>query len=74
MAETERQVVEHLQSHLGRLPVVDQKSRAILEQMAEDEARHGQEAATIGGIELPLPIKQAMRFCSRIMTRTAYYI
>lgn len=74
VAETERQVVEHLQSHLGRLPVVDQKSRAILEQMAEDEARHGQEAAAIGGIELPLPIKQAMRICSRIMTRTAYYI
>ncbi len=74
VAETERQVVEHLQSHLERLPEADQKSRRILEQMAEDEARHGTAALAIGGMDLPVPVKRAMRFCSRVMTRTAYRI
>jgi ubiquinone biosynthesis monooxygenase Coq7 len=74
VAETERQVVEHLQAHLQRLPEKDRKSRAILQQMMEDEARHGTVAMTIGGIELPAVVKSGMRLCSRVMTRTAYWI
>jgi ubiquinone biosynthesis monooxygenase Coq7 len=74
VAETERQVTEHLQEHIERLPPRDQKSRAILEQMKEDEAHHGTVAMTIGGVELPAPIKTIMWLCSRVMTRTAYWI
>jgi ubiquinone biosynthesis monooxygenase Coq7 len=74
LAETERQVVRHLQSHLGRLPAEDEKSRRILEQMEADEDRHANTAVAHGGAELPLPVKGLMRLASRVMTRTAYWI
>ena len=68
LAETERQVVEHLQSHLGRLPVQDTISRAVVSQMAEDEARHAQMAVDSGAAELPQTIKDLMRASARVMT------
>ena len=71
VAETEHQVVEHLESHLTRLPEKDLKSRAILEQMKEDEGRHATVALGAGGAQLPSPIKILMRAASRIMTSTA---
>lgn len=74
VAETERQVVKHLQGHLQKLPERDLKSRAIVEQMMHDEARHGATAMDAGGVELPEIIKQGMRICSRIMTGTAYWL
>jgi len=74
VAETERQVVVHLQEHLKRLPSNDLKSRAIVQQMAEDEARHGVIARETGGVDLPIIIKTAMRFCSKLMTKTAYWV
>lgn len=74
LAETERQVVEHLEGHLQRLPENDSKSRVILQQMVEDEGRHGATAMSVGGVELPDIVKKMMRFCSRIMTRTAYWV
>ena len=74
VAETERQVVLHLQEHLSRLPAGDSKSRVIIQQMMEDEAHHGSVALDSGGVELPEAIKKAMRFCSWLMTRTAYWI
>jgi 3-demethoxyubiquinol 3-hydroxylase len=74
LAETERQVVAHLEGHLTRLPQGDQKSRAILEQMKEDEARHATSAIRHGAAELPAPAKLAMRLSSKVMTETAYWI
>ena len=74
LAETERQVVKHLEGHLQRLPAVDEKSRAVLEQMKEEEARHATSAITHGGAELPEPAKVAMRVSSKVMTETAYWI
>jgi 3-demethoxyubiquinol 3-hydroxylase len=74
LAETEHQVVNHLENHLGRLPASDEKSRAILEQMKDDEAKHATTAITQGGAELPAPVKLAMKLASRVMTRTAYRI
>lgn len=74
LAETERQVVAHLEDHLGRLPEQDDKSRAILEQMRQDEAKHATTAVTHGGVELPEPVKLAMKLASRVMTRGAYWI
>ncbi|WCM19409.1 2-polyprenyl-3-methyl-6-methoxy-1,4-benzoquinone monooxygenase [Paraburkholderia bryophila] len=74
MAETERQVEQHLDSHLDRLPAADHESRAIVEQMRVDEAEHGKAAMDAGGIELPLPVRALMRAVSKVMTRTAYYI
>jgi len=74
LAETERQVVEHLEGHLQRLPEEDQKSRAILEQMKDDEARHATSALQHGAAELPSPAKLAMRLSSEVMTKTAFWI
>lgn len=74
LAETERQVVAHLDGHLERLPAGDDKSRAILEQMKEDEARHATTAVTHGAAELPEPVRLAMKLASRVMTRSAYWI
>lgn len=74
IAETERQVVEHLEDQIRRLPAVDEKSRTILRQMSKDEAGHATSAMEAGGRTLPLPIRGAMRLASRIMVRTAYWI
>jgi ubiquinone biosynthesis monooxygenase Coq7 len=74
LAETERQVVEHLNGHLARLPANDQKSRAIVEQMREDEGRHATVAIEAGAADLPLPVRELMRLASKLMTSTAYWI
>jgi ubiquinone biosynthesis monooxygenase Coq7 len=74
VVETEKQVVKHLEEHLERLPEQDSKSRAVLEQMKEDEAHHATTALQSGGAELPGPVKQLMRLTSKVMTNTAYFI
>jgi ubiquinone biosynthesis monooxygenase Coq7 len=74
LAETEHQVGKHIEDHLQRLPQQDEKSRAILEQMKVDEAKHATTALHYGGAELPLPVKLAMKLTSKVMTRTAYWI
>ena len=74
LAETENQVVKHLNNHLSRLPAADIASRQILEQMREDEANHAVTAYTAGAARLPYPIKIAMTGFSKIMTKTAYWI
>ena len=65
--ETERQVEEHLTGHMQRLPVADAKSRAIVEQMRDDEARHGEAARSAGASELPFPVKGLMRIAADVM-------
>ena len=74
LAETERQVVEHLDGHLERLSHQDAKSRAIIIAMKRDEARHATTALHNGGAALPLPFRAAMRLASRAMTTTAYWV
>jgi ubiquinone biosynthesis monooxygenase Coq7 len=74
VAETEHQVVRHLDEHLQSLPQHDQRSRAVLEQMKTDEAKHATTALHHGGAELPLPVKTMMGLMSKVMTRTAYWI
>jgi 3-demethoxyubiquinol 3-hydroxylase len=74
MAETERQVEHHLDSHLDSLPPADLESRAVVEQMRADEISHAKAATDAGGIELPLPVRTLMRAASKVMTRTAYYL
>ncbi|MDO9271397.1 MAG: 2-polyprenyl-3-methyl-6-methoxy-1,4-benzoquinone monooxygenase [Rugosibacter sp.] len=74
LAETERQVESHLESHKAQLSPQDQKSWVVLEQMKSDEANHAQMAVQQGARELPLPIKMAMRLSSKVMTKTAYYL
>jgi len=63
-----------LDGHLQRIARDDQKSRAIIEQMKIDEARHGAEARRAGGADLPRPVQQLMRVASKIMTGTAYWV
>lgn len=74
MAETEKQVGEHLDSHLKKLPENDVRSRRIVEQMRIDEANHQQRAEDGGGVRLPAPVRLAMRCMSKVMTTTAYRI
>lgn len=74
VAETEHQVVKHLDDHLQQLPDTDTKSRAILKQMKEDEGHHATVALEAGGAELPYPVKKLMGLTSTIMTRTAFWL
>ncbi len=74
VAETERQVETHLDEHLQTLPEADARSRAIVEVMKADEARHAQRAEDAGARVLPPPVKQAMRFMSSVMKAVAYRI
>jgi len=72
VAETEKQVIAHLEDHLHRISPNDTKSRAVLQQMKIDEAHHGAVAKAAGGAELPTPIRQLMRLTSKVMTQIAY--
>ena len=74
LAETEHQVVEHLESHLNKLPGGDLRSRAILEQMKTDELKHATTAIEHGAAELPPPVKKLMAAMSKVMTGTTYYL
>ena len=74
VAATEEQVVKHLDDHLEQLPEQDRKSRAILEQMREDEEKHKTTALDKGGADFPAPVKRAMTVVSRAMTKTTYWI
>ena len=74
LAETERQVGAHLQRHLNKLSENDVKSRAVVQQMYLDETQHAQMAEALGAAELPLPVKMAMKFSGKVMTRTAYWV
>jgi ubiquinone biosynthesis monooxygenase Coq7 len=71
LAETENQVVKHLEGHLHQLPASDEKSHAILRQMKSDEAKHKSSALNAGGAALPEPVKKMMTLVSRVMTTTA---
>lgn len=74
VAETEKQVEAHLENHLEKLPLEDQRSRAIVDQMRIDEIEHGQAALHAGGATLPEPIQKVMQAVSKVMTTTAYRI
>lgn len=74
VVETERQVEEHLASHLDRLPLADERSRAIVQAMKDDEARHADEALAAGAQSLPAPVRWLMRGAARVMTLTAHRI
>jgi len=74
LAETERQVEHHLQGHLDRLDANDARTRAIVEQMKQDEAGHASTARKLGARELPVPVRGAMRVAARVMTTTSYWI
>ena len=74
VVETERQVEDHLDEHLEQIPIDDEKTRTILEQMKADEVHHAQIAHAAGGAELPAPIRAAMRLTSKMMTGTVYWV
>lgn len=74
VAAVEDQVCKHLDEHLEQLPVQDEKSRAILEQMRIDEQKHSTNALAAGGFKFPAPIKVGMTLLSKVMTKTTYHI
>lgn len=74
VAETERQVTNHLQEHIKHLPPQDEKTKAILAKMQDDEAHHAEMANAAGAADLPFLIKQLMQGVSKLMTKSSYYI
>ena len=74
VAETEKQVVQHLEEHLEQISLSDKKSRAILEQMKTDELHHGTVALEAGGAKLPQPVTLVMGLMSKVMTKTSYWL
>lgn len=74
VAATEERVCDHLRDHLGQLPEEDRKSQLILQQMLEDEQRHGENALKAGGKDFPKPVKDAMTAVSKVMTGSSYRI
>jgi 3-demethoxyubiquinol 3-hydroxylase len=74
VAATEDQVCKHLEHHFEDLPAQDERSRAILRQMHEDEAHHADWALAAGGIEFPTPVKKVMTLMSKVMTKSVYRI
>jgi ubiquinone biosynthesis monooxygenase Coq7 len=74
LAETERQVEEHLSGHLEKLPQNDGRTRVLVDAMRADEARHRDTAIRLGAAELPRPVKRAMRLAARVMTTVAYRV
>lgn len=74
VVETERQVEEHLNSHLDRLPPQDERSRAIVGAMREDEARHADMAEAAGALPLPRPVRDLMHAAAGVMKAVAYRV
>ena len=74
VAATEDQVVKHLDDHLQQIPLEDQKSRAILEQMRVDEEQHACNALDAGGLRFPAPVKFGMSLLAKVMTSTTYRV
>ena len=74
IAETEKQVCAHLDSHLEKLPDNDDKSRAIVKQMRDEEEEHGENAIEAGAAELPAPLQRLMQLTAKVMTNTAYRV
>jgi ubiquinone biosynthesis monooxygenase Coq7 len=74
LKETERQVEGHLAGHLDRIPADDRRTRAIIQQMKTDEAGHAELAQSLGAAEFPPIIKSAMKWSSRLMTQTVYWV
>ncbi len=74
VVETERQVEDHLTSHIEKLPEADGRSRAIVEQMRDDEARHGALAQAAGAVDLPFPVRRLMRAAADVMRAVAYRV
>lgn len=74
VVETERQVAQHLQGHIDRIPAQDHSSRALLQRMKTDEDRHAAQATAAGAMALPWPVRAAMRVAAKVMTGTARYI
>ena len=74
VAETEKQVCSHLDSHLHQLPENDAKSRAIITQMRNEEEEHRENAVDAGAAVLPPFIQRMMRATAKIMTKTAYWV
>lgn len=74
VAATEERVCTHLREHLRQLPDEDRRSRLVLQQMLEDEERHGENALAAGGTTFPPPVKNAMTALSRVMTQSTYYV
>lgn len=74
VAATEEQVCKHLTEHMTKLPVQDEKSKAVLLQMLEDEAKHATAALDAGGHKFPFPVKLAMSGLAKVMTKTTYRV
>lgn len=74
LEETEIQVAAHLDEHLQTLPADDAKSRAVVTQMRDDEARHAETAHNLGAAPMPAPVKTLMHLTSQLLKKSSYHI
>lgn len=74
LQETERQVEAHLTEYLGRVSVDDERSRAMMAKMREEERSHANKAELLGAEPLPKPVRLVMRLMSKIMTKSTLYV
>ena len=74
LAETEKQVTNHLSNHLKKINKSDKKTIKIIEAMRDDEEEHANSALKMGAKNLPLPMKKIMGYASKVMTKTTFYI
>jgi ubiquinone biosynthesis monooxygenase Coq7 len=74
LKETENQVEAHLENHISKLPAEDARSRAILDQMKIDEAKHAQMAEKSGAFDLPQAVRGLMKLTAGAMKAVAYKV
>jgi len=72
LAETERQVEDHLSGHLEQLSADDVRTRAVVERMREEESAHRAAAIALGAADMPAQARLAMRAMAKLMTTVAY--
>lgn len=74
LAETERQVEEHLGGHLDKISPADVRTLAVVDRMRIEEGQHRDTAIALGGAELPDPVKAVMRLFAKVMTTVSYRV
>ena len=72
VAETERQVENHLMGQLAKVSTKDSKTKSLLESMINDERAHGGEAERRGGVIKSDKVRTIMTLVSEVMKQISY--
>ena len=72
VAETERQVENHLRGQMSKVSAKDLTTKSLLDSMIEDERAHGEEATSRGGMISSDNVKTTMAVVSEVMKQISY--